>query len=150
MPYCDTIGYLASALVLGAFAMKNMVQLRIVAICSNIAFIAYGVALGLIPVLVLHVILLPMNGWRLWQVLHMRSDPSETNACRAYQMKLPMRLAPLAMRLAAVIGSLAATTAVAGWLIVTGAESNAGDLELRPLGVKHSNSPSVPGLIPMW
>jgi hypothetical protein len=36
------IGFLASALVLAAFGMKDMVNLRIVAICSNFAFIAYG------------------------------------------------------------------------------------------------------------
>ena len=60
-----TIGYVASALVLVAFGMKDMVNLRIVAICSNIAFITYGIALGLLPVLILHVVLLPLNGWRL-------------------------------------------------------------------------------------
>jgi hypothetical protein len=36
------IGFVASALMLAAFGMKDMVSLRIVAICSNIAFIAYG------------------------------------------------------------------------------------------------------------
>ncbi len=41
------IGFVASALVLGAFGMKDMVNLRIVAICSNIAFIAYALVLSL-------------------------------------------------------------------------------------------------------
>jgi len=59
------IGFLASALVLAAFGMKDMVNLRIVAICSNFAFIAYALLLHLLPILVLHVILLPLNGWRL-------------------------------------------------------------------------------------
>jgi hypothetical protein len=63
----DAIGYLASALVLAAFCMKEMVPLRIVAICSNIAFLTYGLALGLVPVWLLHATLLPINCWRLWE-----------------------------------------------------------------------------------
>jgi hypothetical protein len=56
-------------LVLAAFGMKDMVKLRIVAICSNIAFITYALALNLFPVLILHVVLLPLNGWRLMGAL---------------------------------------------------------------------------------
>jgi hypothetical protein len=63
------IGFLASALVLTTFAMKDMINLRIVAICSNVAFIAYALVLHLLPILVLHVILLPLNSWRLAQAL---------------------------------------------------------------------------------
>lgn len=69
MGYSSDIGFLASALVLAAFGMKDMINLRIVAICSNVAFIAYALALNLLPILVLHVILLPLNGWRLAQAL---------------------------------------------------------------------------------
>ena len=64
------VGFLASALVLAAFGMKDMVNLRIVAICSNFAFIAYALLLHLLPILVLHAILLPLNGWGLAQALH--------------------------------------------------------------------------------
>jgi hypothetical protein len=63
------LGFLASALVLAAFGMKDMVNLRIVAICSNFAFIAYALLLHLLPILLLHVVLLPLNGWRLAQAL---------------------------------------------------------------------------------
>ena len=49
-----TIGIVASALVLAAFGMKDMVNLRIVAICSNVAFIAYALVLNLPPILILH------------------------------------------------------------------------------------------------
>ena len=65
----STIGYVASALVLAAFGMKDMVNLRIVAICSNIAFITYALLLNLLRVLILHVVLLPLNGWRLMGAL---------------------------------------------------------------------------------
>ena len=63
----DAVGYLASALVLAAFCMKEMIPLRAVAVCSNVAFLFYGLALGLAPVWLLHAVLLPINCWRLWQ-----------------------------------------------------------------------------------
>jgi hypothetical protein len=63
------LGFLASALVLAAFGMKDMANLRIVAIFSNFAFIAYALLLHLLPILLLHVVLLPLNGWRLAQAL---------------------------------------------------------------------------------
>jgi hypothetical protein len=63
----NAIGYLASALVLAAFCMREMIPLRLVAVCSNIAFLIYGLALGLAPVWLLHAVLLPINCWRLWE-----------------------------------------------------------------------------------
>ena len=63
----------AQSTLTDAFGMKDMVNLRIVAICSNIAFIMYAIALNLVPVLILHVILLPLNGWRLMGALKQRS-----------------------------------------------------------------------------
>ena len=68
----SAIGFIASGLVLAAFGMKDMVNLRIAAICSNIAFITYALLLDLPPILILHVILLPLNGWRLMGVLKQR------------------------------------------------------------------------------
>lgn len=65
----DALGYLASALVLAAFCMKDMIPLRVVALCSNLAFMTYGLCLGLAPIWVLHAVLLPINGWRLWELL---------------------------------------------------------------------------------
>ena len=69
MSAIEAIGYLASALVLATFCMRDMVALRSMAIASNLAFIAYGVLADLSPVLVLHLLLLPVNvlrlaGWR--------------------------------------------------------------------------------------
>jgi hypothetical protein len=61
MTLINGIGYLASALVALTFCMSTMLSLRAVAICSNLAFIAYGAADGLYPVLVLHIVLLPLN-----------------------------------------------------------------------------------------
>jgi len=79
----DAVGFLASGLVITAFCMKDIVQLRIVAVASNLAFLAYGIALGLMPVWLLHLLLLPVNLGRLWQVrsriaTHPNRDQPET------------------------------------------------------------------------
>jgi len=69
MRFWDAMGYIAAALVIATFGMKAMVPLRLLAVCSNFAFLAYGLGMHLAPVYVLHAILLPMNAWRLWQAL---------------------------------------------------------------------------------
>jgi hypothetical protein len=69
MSHWDAIGYFAAGMVFVAFGMKEMVALRIVAMLSNLAFIAYGLGLDLRPVWLLHAVLLPLNGWRLAQAL---------------------------------------------------------------------------------
>lgn len=61
----DAIGYLAAGLVFVTFCMRSMVPLRLVAIASNIAFIAYGHLGQLTPVLVLHGLLLLVNGYHV-------------------------------------------------------------------------------------
>jgi hypothetical protein len=63
----EVAGFVASALVLSTFAMNDMRLLRLTAIGSNIAFIIYATANDLLPILVLHVVLLPLNFVRLVQ-----------------------------------------------------------------------------------
>jgi len=65
-------GWIAAALVFSTFFMKTMLPLRLVAIASNVAFMAYGLlglAYGdfgrLYPIFVLHACLLPLNVVRL-------------------------------------------------------------------------------------
>jgi hypothetical protein len=64
----DIVGYAASGLVLLTFVMKDMGPLRVTAILSNLAFIAYGAMHALPPVLCLHFALLPLNLARLRQL----------------------------------------------------------------------------------
>lgn len=64
-------GYVAAVLVFLTFYMKTMIPLRVVGICSNGAFIIYGYLGGLYPVLILHLILLPLNAWRLREMLRL-------------------------------------------------------------------------------
>ena len=67
--------WFAAGLVFAAFFMKTMIPLRIIAIASNVAFVAYallGLRYGIFdrvyPILVLHAALLPLNVMRLRQM----------------------------------------------------------------------------------
>jgi CRP/FNR family transcriptional regulator, cyclic AMP receptor protein len=74
--WLDAIGYLAGFLLVLTFFMRRMVPLRIVAICSSVAWLVYGALGGLYPIIILHIVLLPLNIYRLWQAL--REGQSET------------------------------------------------------------------------
>lgn len=63
----ELAGYIASGLVFLTFCMKTLLPLRVIAIASNLAFIAYGIGAGLLPILILHSALLPLNLWRTLQ-----------------------------------------------------------------------------------
>ncbi|MFO1217335.1 MAG: hypothetical protein U1E89_03015 [Burkholderiaceae bacterium] len=63
----ELLGYMAAGLVLMTFSVRSMALLRSLALLSNVAFVAYAWLAGLAPVLALHMILLPLNAWRLWQ-----------------------------------------------------------------------------------
>jgi hypothetical protein len=80
----EWIGYLASGLVLATFCMRDMVPLRAMAIVSNIAFIAYAISSGIGPVLVLHIVLLPMNAARLAQALRERRQRRMDNPANGH------------------------------------------------------------------
>lgn len=63
------VGYLASTTVFLTFLTKDMRLLRILAICSNVAFFTYGYLCWLPPILCLHLVLLPINAVRLRETL---------------------------------------------------------------------------------
>lgn len=71
MTHAELLGYAAAACVFVTFYMKTMVPLRIAGIVSNLLFIGYGYALDAYPVLILHLVLLPLNIVRLQQMLRL-------------------------------------------------------------------------------
>jgi hypothetical protein len=88
----DIVGYIASGLVLLTFTTKEMRSLRIMAILSNLAFIAYGLLDEILPVLALHIVLLPLNVFRLSQLeLAKGSMPQEPRPHRRNQDGQPGR-----------------------------------------------------------
>jgi hypothetical protein len=91
----ESLGYLASLLVLAAFCMRAMVPLRVLSIMSNLAFIGYAVLAGVQPVLMLHAVLLPMNLWRLFEVArHREPDRRSPGPTAAPAAAAPARRPP--------------------------------------------------------
>jgi hypothetical protein len=85
----NLLGYAASCAVLATFLMRTMTPLRFVAILSNVLFLSYGYVEHIYPVFFLHVILLPINCWRLRSV--------RNNANRPWRVAKPVRAANFAV-----------------------------------------------------
>jgi hypothetical protein len=65
----ELLGYAAAGLVVATFSARSITTLRALAIASNLLFIAYAASAGLLPVLLLHAVLLPLNVIRLRQAM---------------------------------------------------------------------------------
>lgn len=75
MSAADLSGWLAASLMLATFASIDAVRLRALALAANVAFISYGLTVGLPPVVVLHLLLVPINLCRLWRAWQSRPRP---------------------------------------------------------------------------
>ena len=68
----DWSGWTAAALTMLTFVCRDMKRLRLLALGANAAFIGYGAMAALTPVLVLHLVLAPINAWRLLELRRAR------------------------------------------------------------------------------
>src|SRR4029077_212276 len=98
----DYIGYLASVMVLCTFCARTMIPLRVIALGSNVAFLAYGGLLHLYPVLLLHAVLMPVNAWRLTEILRLRGHVRKSEGDNA----VFTALLPFARRLTVAQGEV--------------------------------------------
>lgn len=92
--WVEGVGYFASLLVFCTFYMKTMLPLRGVALASNLAFMTYGLAGGLYPVFLLHVILFPLNCLRLHELrglLRKAHEASHSDATTEWLIPLMTR-----------------------------------------------------------
>lgn len=71
MDIVNLIGFVAAGLTIATLSMRTMVPLRAVGIAANVAFISYGILFGSLPTVVLHAILLPLNAYRLIEMLRL-------------------------------------------------------------------------------
>src|SRR5919198_6388524 len=88
--------WVAAFLVFSSFFMKTIIPLRIVALASNVAFIAYallGLAYGVFgrvyPILALHSCLLPLNVVRLRQIEAMVRAVRVSDQAKAIEALMP-------------------------------------------------------------
>jgi uncharacterized protein with PQ loop repeat len=63
--FSEYVGYLASLLVLISFLMKNMTYLRLVNTLGCMVFIAYGVLLTSIPIIITNAAIVIINSYYL-------------------------------------------------------------------------------------
>jgi len=66
----ELIGYFGTVATVATYSMKNIVPLRIAGIASSFCFITYAVILGIWPMLLTELIILPINCYRLYETLH--------------------------------------------------------------------------------
>ena len=87
----EWLGWAAAGLTLATFICCDMRRLRLLALAANAAFIAYGALAQLLPVLMLHLALVPVNLWRLNEAF--RGQPRQPALPRreAFAPGTPMR-----------------------------------------------------------
>ncbi len=65
----ESVGYLASALVVVSLAMTSVVRLRVISLAGSLAFLVYGVLIGSVPIVVTNAAIACLNVWFLWREL---------------------------------------------------------------------------------
>jgi len=90
MTLADFFGYVAAALLLGTFSVRTMIPLRILGISSSVAFLIYAYLGSLTPIIILHVILLPLNLYRFVEIFRQTRDAEgATNSAEGLAVLLP-------------------------------------------------------------
>ena len=71
MSWVEIVGYFGASLTFAVYSMKRMIPLRIIGILANCVFIAYGFLAAVYPQMILHAVLLPINVFRLREMLQL-------------------------------------------------------------------------------
>jgi hypothetical protein len=141
----NVVGWLAAAMTLLTFHCNDMLRLRLLALSSNVAFVAYGLAAGLLPVLALHLLLIPLNLLRLRQVrrvLRVVASPVPVAAAAS---------APLGPTPASAREAVARVQRGAGRLLIVAAQGQPSHLACRRstgAGARAGNRHAAPGARP--
>ena len=61
VPATELLGYLASALVVFGLTMRSLVRLRTISLIGSITFLAYGVLIGSLPIIITNVCIAAIN-----------------------------------------------------------------------------------------
>jgi CRP-like cAMP-binding protein len=70
----------AALLVIVSTFVRTMIPLRWLAVASNIGFIIYGLAYPAPLMVALHAVLLPVNLWRVWQMIQLTHRVARSTA----------------------------------------------------------------------
>jgi len=72
MTWIESIGFCGSVLAVWTYWMREMVPLRIVAVLGCVCFLTYGALIRSYPIIAMEATLLPINAYRLLQLLRDR------------------------------------------------------------------------------
>jgi hypothetical protein len=67
--WIELVGYAGTAFTVVAYGMRRIVPLRIAAILSSVAFLSYGLLMQSYPLVLMEIMLLPINTYRLLEIL---------------------------------------------------------------------------------
>ncbi len=71
MTWVEALGWLGAALSITGSAMRTIIPLRCIGIATNMVSLTYASIMGLYPSMTVNLILLPLNGVRLYQMLRL-------------------------------------------------------------------------------
>jgi CRP/FNR family cyclic AMP-dependent transcriptional regulator len=80
MTLVDLLGYSAAGAAIGTQSVRTMIPLRVLGLGTNVLFLSYAWLTGARPLFMLHLILLPLNAWRLYQMLKVLRNVSAASA----------------------------------------------------------------------
>lgn len=75
MDWVEIVGFIGTGLTFAAWGMRGAVALRAFGIASSVAFLSFGLLSETWPVVATELVLLPLNAFRLWQLLAERRSP---------------------------------------------------------------------------
>ena len=70
--WIEAVGFLGTGCAVSAYAMRRMLPLRVAAVLSSLFLLAYGALIGSAPMIAMELILLPVNGFRLLELVRGR------------------------------------------------------------------------------
>jgi hypothetical protein len=70
----DMVGYMGGLVTVWGLNQKTMIPLRVGAVCGNIVFLTFGLLAGSNPTFVVHSLLLPLNLFRMYQMIKLVRD----------------------------------------------------------------------------
>ena len=129
------IGYIGTGFTILAYSMRHMLSLRVAAVLSSVALLVYAVLTGSGPIIIMELILLPINSYRLIELLR----PSGNLAT------LPRRHAMVTSRVQKITASIGrlATAAVKTGMSKTGVLQCFTTLHSTP-AIRRLSRPSLP------
>jgi hypothetical protein len=83
----ELLGYAGMAFTILAYAMKNTVKLRLAGIASSVAFLTYGWLSASYPVMMMEAILLPLNLYRLVEIMWFGTEVSTSSQSEFYGLR---------------------------------------------------------------